>query len=76
MLYDTEIIKSTTFFELMHLAYRYVNSKTNDQAILNLYFQNQWQQFPIKDDDTYYYDFFERGDLKKTDYIMVKYPQT
>ena len=76
MLFDTSIIKDNTFFELMYLAYKYVNSKTNDQAILNLYFHDNWQQFPIKDEETYYYDFFERGDLHKTDYIMVKYPQT
>jgi len=33
-------------------------------------------QLPIKDDETYYYDFYERDNLKKTDYIIVKYPQT
>jgi hypothetical protein len=62
-----------------NLAYRYVNCKTNDQGIMNLYFgcmKHQWKQFPIKDEDTYYYDFYERDNLMKTDYIMVKYPQT
>jgi hypothetical protein len=79
MLYDTSIIEDSTFEELTNLAYRYVNCKTNDQGIMNLYFgciKHCWKQFPIKDEDTYYYDFFERGNLKKIDYIMVKYPQT
>lgn len=79
MLFDTSIIENDTFDTLMELSYRYVNSKTNDQAILNLYYgcmKHKWEQMRIKDEETYYYDFFERGDLHKTDYIMVKYPQT
>jgi hypothetical protein len=79
MLYDTSIIEDSTFATLMRMAYRYVNCKTNDQGILNLYFsclKKVWQPLLIKDDETYFYDFYERGDLKKTDYIMVKYPKT
>jgi hypothetical protein len=79
MLYDTTIIEDDTFNDLWNLAYRYVNSIANEQAIMNLYFgcmKHCWEQFPIKDNETYYYDFYERGNLKKTDYIIVKYPKT
>jgi hypothetical protein len=79
MLYDTAIIEDDTFDTLWRLAYRYVNSIANEQAIMNLYYgcmKHKWEQLPIKDDETYYYDFYERGDLKKTDYIIVKYPKT
>jgi len=37
MLFDTSIIEDTTFDELWRLAYRYVNSIANEQAIMNLY---------------------------------------
>lgn len=78
MLYDTSIIEYNTFDTLVWMAYRYVNCKTNDQGILNLYFgciKHCWQQFPIKDEQTYYYDFYTRGELTPQDYIMVKYPK-
>lgn len=79
MLYDTAIIEGDTFDTLWKLAYRYVNSIANEQAIMNLYYgcmKHKWEQLPIKDNETHYYDFYERGDLKKEDYIIVKYPQT
>lgn len=78
-MFDTDIIENDTFDTLMELSYHYVNSKTNDQAILNLYFscmKHKWEQIKVKDDDTHYYDFWERFGLNKHDYIMLKYPQT
>ena len=74
-LFNTKIIKDDTFDELWRLANIYINSKTNDQAILNLYFYNQWEQIQIKDEETHYYDFYERDGLTQDDYIMIKYPK-
>jgi len=79
MLYDTSIIQDDTFDDLWELANHYVNCKTNDQGILNLYFScflDVWEQIPIKDGETYYYDWREREGLTRKDYIMLKYPQT
>lgn len=76
MLYDTSIIKEDTFEKLVQLANTYPISKTNDQGILNLYFNGlfgYWKQIKIKDKETYYYDFWERDGLTKDNYIMLKY---
>ena len=73
-LFNTKIIKDDTFDELWRLANLYINSKTNDQAIWNLYFKDQWEQIQIKDEETYFYDFYPRNGLLENDYIMLKYP--
>lgn len=78
-LYDTRIISDNTFDMLVNLSNIYINSKTNDQAILNIYFNcllKAWEQIKIKDDETYYYDFYPRNTLTEKDYIMLKYPKT
>jgi hypothetical protein len=79
MLYDTKIINDNTFDELVKLSTVCINSKTNEQGILNIYFNcilKKWGQITIKDDETYYYDFFERPNLRKNNYIMLKYLKT
>lgn len=79
MVYDTNIIEEDTFNKLVELSNKYLNSRTNDQGILNIYFtliKKVWQQSQIKDEKTHYYDFWEREALKWYDYIMLKYPRT
>jgi hypothetical protein len=79
MLYDTNIIKDNTFNTLIELSNKYYNTKTNEQAIFNLYFtcyKKVWEQLKIKDEETYYYDFFERDSQTYKNYIMLKYPKT
>jgi hypothetical protein len=79
MLYDTEIIEKDTFKILIDLSNKYYNTKTNEQAIFNLYFtcyKKVWEQLKIKDEETYYYDFFERNSQTYDNYIMLKYPKT
>ncbi len=79
MLFDTNIISDSTFDDLIFLSKKWINSRTNEQAIMNIYFnciKKVWSPSLIKDEDTYYYDFFERGNLKCNDYIMLKYPKT
>lgn len=80
-IYDTSLLKEDTFDVLVELSEKYFTSKLLDQGILNLYFNNKkyynvWKQIQIKDDETYYYDFTERGDLKYTEYIMLKRAHT
>lgn len=71
MLLDTHLIRDDTFAQLCDLASKYTNSGTNDQGILNLYFANSWEQIPVGDADTYYYDFNIR--FQDRPYIMTKY---
>lgn len=71
MLFDTNIIEDNTFQQLYELTEKYPVSKTNDQGILNLYFQTKWKQIVLGDETTYYYDFCVRQSEKP--YIMTKY---
>lgn len=78
-LYDTSIIKDGLMEKIFNYADRYINTCTNEQAVLNLIFnceQNIWVPMPIKDEEIYYYDYFERENLTYDKYIMLKYPQT
>ena len=75
LLFDTNIINSNTFDELIKLSEEYFISKTNEQGIMNLYFNSKlgiWKQIQVKDDTTYFYDLWERPNRKKQDYIMLK----
>ena len=73
MYYDTSIIESDTVKNLYELAIEYPISITNDQGIIALYFTNikkVWKQIPLRNEDTWFYDFMRRGD--ETRYIMLK----
>lgn len=79
LLYDTDIIEENTKNDIIELSNKYINSRTNEQGIMNIYFnciKNVWLPIKIKDDEIYYYDYWERNNLKCTDYIMLKYPKT
>ena len=74
LLYDTEIIHENTFNDLYQLSLNYPISKTNEQGIMNLYFNckhNLWKQIPLQNSETKYYDYCSRikGD---TNYIITK----
>ena len=74
MLFDTSIIEDDTFQQLYELTEKYPVSTTNDQGILNLYFnciKKKWKQIPTENNSTYFYDFNVRNDDKP--YIMTKY---
>lgn len=74
MLYDTSIIQEDTFQNLYNLALRYPISRTNDQGIIALYFTSivpAWEQIPIRNEETFFYDFHRRGD-EKASFIMLK----
>lgn len=79
LLYDTNIIEHNTKDELLSLSNKYINSRTNEQGIMNIYFnciKKIWEPVKINDNDTYYYDYWERDNLQYFNYIMLKYPKT
>jgi hypothetical protein len=79
MLYDTSIITDTTFDELYNLTLEYPISIQSEQGIMALYFvhvRNIWKQIPIGDGKTFFYDFHRRNGRPKTDYIVLKYPDS
>jgi len=76
LLYDTRIINSNTFSDLLQLLHKYPISRTNEQGIMALYFTQIkpcWKQLPRKVNDKYTYDMVK---CVRDDYIMIKYPAT
>ena len=75
IMFDTNIIQNDTFSNLLNLSFKYFNGKTNEQAIMNLYFNCKlklWKQIQIKDDSTFFYDMWERPGKTWRNYIMLK----
>jgi hypothetical protein len=75
MIFDTSLIETNTFDNLYNLTLQYPISHNNDQGIIALYFTTivpAWQQIPLKNGETYLYDFMKRG--RPGPFIMIKYP--
>jgi len=75
LLYDTRIIELNTFDELKNLAEEFPNTKTNEQAIVALYFTNirrLWKQIQLENNETKFYDFCRRMNPRNKPYIMYK----
>lgn len=73
MLYDTKIIQSDTYDNLLNLLTEYPISITNDQGIIALYFTNiqpLFKQIKIHNEYTHFYDYLSRNRNYK--YIMLK----
>ena len=73
LLYDTNIIEENTFNEIIDLYHKYPIGIWNDQPYLSLYFihiKPYWKQIPLKNNDTYFYDYLSRN--KNNKYIMLK----
>jgi hypothetical protein len=73
MLFDTNLIEENMPSKLLDLTYKYPISITNDQGIIALYFtciNPCFKQIPLKNNDTYFYDYFLRDYGEP--YIMVK----
>lgn len=73
-LMDTVLIKPETQQELMALAKRFPISRTNEMAVMNLYFLKYWKPLPISYNELSIFDWTERSGKKTTNYIMLKYP--
>ena len=73
MLFDTEIITENTFTDLLNLAFEYPISRTNEQAIVALYFTTikpLFKQIKTHNENTHFYDCLTRNINNK--YIMLK----
>ena len=78
-IYDTSILEDNTVDRLFELNEKYPIAKRMDQGILNLYFNCEkklWKQIPIKDKEGFLYDYHERNDYKKNDYLILKISKT
>lgn len=73
LLFDSDVIEENTVNDLHLLLLEFPNAKTNDQAIIALYLTNirkVWQQIPLGNEITNYYDYLSRKNGKP--YIMLK----
>jgi hypothetical protein len=77
--FDTSIFEDNMIERLLDLGNTYINTRTNEQAIMNLIINCEkklWSQIQLKDDNIHYYDCMERNGLHCSNYIMLKMPQT
>ena len=77
--FDTTLIEDNTVETLLSLGNHYINTRTNEQAIMNLLFNCEkkvWKQIQIKDEELHYYDCMERNGLNCKNYIKLKKPKT
>lgn len=76
LIFESNIIEENTIIDLIKLAKKYHISRTNEQGIMNLYFQNIFSQIPICKDGVFTYDIILWNDLgrKYEEYMMMKYP--
>ena len=75
LLFNSSIINSNTLNDLIELSNKYFISSTNEQGIMNLLFNCKlgiWKQIQLRDDNTFFYDFWERPNYSKNNYIMLK----
>lgn len=73
MLYDTKIIQTDTYDNLLNLSIEYPISVTNEQGIMALYFTNikpLFKQIKTHNEHIYFYDYLSRNFNNK--YIMLK----
>lgn len=68
----SSLIREETISDLLRLTRRFPISKTNEMAIMNLYFQKAWIPLPTEKN---FFDWTQRGSKKPEDYILLKYPR-
>jgi len=73
-LMDTSLIRETTVDDLVALLRRFPISRTNEMAIMNLYFHDNWRALPERHDGQLLFDWTERFGRKTPEYILLKYP--
>lgn len=76
LLFKTNIIHKNIKNDLICLSNKFHISKTNEQGIMNLYFNGihkLWEPLPVYWKEGFTYDFWNRDNYKPNDYIMTKY---
>lgn len=70
----SSVILENTVQELQNLTRRFPISRTNEMAIMNLYFKKLWKPLPLG--GIMYFDWTNRFHHRnKENYILLKYPQ-
>lgn len=76
-LFDTKLITGTTLPELINLMNEYPICKTNEMAIMNIYFHKSWIPMNIYlRDNKILFDWTERNGNSWQSYVSLKYPHT
>jgi hypothetical protein len=65
MLFDTRIVNETTFTELITFMNKYPTAKTNEQAILGLYFGNHRKLFKALPDKNTIFHYYKESDVNQ-----------
>lgn len=74
-LMDTSLIVPEIQDLLLIFLRRFPISRTNEMALMNLYFHDVWRALPEKDnEDRHLFDWTERFGRSTNDYILLKYP--
>ena len=63
MLFDTRIVNETTFTELIAFMNKYPTAKTNEQAIMSLYFGNHLKLFKALPDKNPIFHYYKESDV-------------
>lgn len=75
-MFDTALITDTTLQELIAMMNEYPICKTNEMAVMNIYFKSVWVPLRIYlADERILFDWTERGNRPRSDYITLKYPR-
>jgi len=76
LLFSSNLIQENTKNDLIYYSNKFHISKTNEQGIMNMYFNGInkiWKPLPVFWNGTYTYDYCARNGLQNSDYIMTKY---
>lgn len=75
-LFDTKLITSETLNELISMMNEFPICKTNEMAIMNIYFHKHWSPMEIYLKHKILFDWTERDGRSWKDYVSLKYPFT
>jgi len=76
-IFDTQLIQENTLSNLIELMNSYPICKTNEMAIMNIYFHKNWVPLEIYlGHDLILFDWCERDGRKWNNYVALKYPFT
>jgi hypothetical protein len=76
LLFDSSVIENQTKNDLCVLANTYYISRTNEQGIMNIYFNGIhkiWNPLPVYYNHAFTYDYWNREGYSPEDYCMLKY---
>jgi len=76
LLFNSNIIQKNTKNDLICLSNKFHISRTNEQGIMNIYFNGiykLWEPLPVYWKKGFTYDFCNRDNYNPNDYIMTKY---